>query len=96
MNVADGLVGNLEPGSITFPLIKQLVDEVVTVGEADLARAMKSLAAEERLIVEGAGAASVAAIMSGKASAPGQRVVAIVTGSNVDLPKWLSTISGYP
>ena len=94
-SLADGLVGNLEPGSMTFPLIKQVVDEVVTVGEADLARAMKGLAAEERLIVEGAGAASVAAIVSGKALAPGQRVVAIVTGGNVDLSKWLSTIGGH-
>lgn len=92
-SLADGLVGNLEAGSITFPLVKQVVDYVVTVGEEDLGRAMKGLANEERLIVEGAGAASVAAIMCGKASAPGQRVIAIVTGGNVDLPKWLFTIS---
>jgi len=44
------------------------------------------------LIVEGAGVAATAAIMAGKASAPGQRVVSMVTGSNVDLPKWLVTI----
>ena len=92
-SLADGLVGNLEPGSMTFALVKQVVDYVVTVSEDDLARAMKGLAAEERLIVEGAGAAAVAAIMAGKASAPGQRVVAMVTGGNVDLPKWLFTIS---
>ncbi len=91
-SLADGLVGNLEPGSITFPLVKQVVDHVLTVSEDELARAMKGLANEERLIVEGAGAAAVAAIMSGKASVPGQRVVAIVSGSNVDLPKWLATI----
>lgn len=92
-SLADGLVGNLEPGSITFQIVKQVVDRVVTVNEEDLARAMKGLATEERLIVEGAGAAAVAAIMAGKASAPGQRVVALVTGGNVDLPKWLFTIS---
>jgi threonine dehydratase len=85
-SLADGLVGNLEPGSITFPLVKQVVDYVVTIDEDDLGRAMKGLATEERLIVEGAGAAAVAAIMAGKASAPGQRVVA-------HLPKWLFTIS---
>ena len=61
--------------------------------EEDLARAMKGLATEERLIVEGSGAAAVAAIMAGKASAPGQTVIALVTGGNVDLPKWLFTIS---
>ena len=92
-SLADGLVGNLEPGSMTFPLVKQVVDYVVTVSEDDLGRAMKGLAAEERLIVEGAGAAAVAAIIAGKASAPGQRVIALVTGGNVDLPKWLFTIS---
>ena len=92
-SLADGLTGNLEPGTITFPLVRQVVDYVVTVSEEDLARAMKGLATEERLIVEGAGVAATAAIMAGKASAPGQRVVAMVTGGNVDLPKWLFTIS---
>lgn len=92
-SLADGLTGNLEAGSITFPLVKQVVDYVVTVSEDDIARAMKGLATEERLIVEGAGAAATAAIMAGKASAPGQRVVAMVSGGNVDLPKWLFTIS---
>ena len=92
LSAADGLVGNLEPDSITFPLVRQVVDTVVTVSENEIARAMKGLAAEERLIVEGAGAVATAAIMAGKASAPGQRVIAIVSGGNVDLPKWLSTI----
>jgi threonine dehydratase len=92
-SLADGLVGNLEPGSMTFTLVKQVVDYVVTISEDELGRAMKGLATEERLIVEGAGAAATAAVMAGKASAPGQRVIALVTGGNVDLPKWLFTIS---
>lgn len=92
-SLADGLVGNLEPGAITFPLVKQVVDYVVKVSEDELGRAMKGLATEEHLIVEGAGAAATAAVMAGKASAPGQRVIAMVTGGNVDLPKWLFTIS---
>lgn len=92
-SVADGLVGNLEPGTITFPLVTQFVDYVVTVSEDEIGRAMKGLATEERLIVEGAGAAATAAIIAGKASAPGQRVISIVSGGNVDLPKWLFTIS---
>jgi len=91
-SLADGLTGNLEADAITFPLVKQVVDYVVTVSEDDLVEATKGLATEERLIVEGAGVAATAAIMAGKASAPGQRVVSMVTGSNVDLPKWLVTI----
>ena len=92
-SLADGLTGNLEAGSITFPLVKQVVDYVVTVSEDDLTRAMRGLAGEEHLIVEGAGAAATAAVIAGKASAPGQRVVALVTGGNVDMPKWLFAVS---
>ena len=91
-SLADGLVGNLEVGTITFSLVQQLIDRVVTVSEIELASAMRGLAAEERLVVEGAGAAAVAAILAGKASTPGQRVVALVTGGNVDLAKWLTAI----
>lgn len=91
-SLADGLVGNLEPGSITFPLVQQVVDDVVRVSEDDIARAMRGLAAEERLIVEGAGAAATAAIIAGKVAASRQRVVAIVSGGNVDLTKWLATV----
>lgn len=92
-SLADGLVGNLEPGSITFPLVEEVVDRVVTVSEDELARAMKGLATEERLIIEGSGAVSVAAIMAGKASRPGQKVIAMITGGNIDLPKWLFTVT---
>jgi threonine dehydratase len=91
-SVADGLVGNLDPDTMTFALVRQVVDFVVTVSEDELKQAMKGLAAEERLIVEGAGAAAVAAILAGKAGAPGHRIVAMVTGSNVDLPKWSNAI----
>ena len=92
-SMADGLVGNLEPGTMTFPLVKQVVDYVVTISEEELGRAMKGLASEEHLIVEGAGAAATAAVMAGKASAPGQHVVVLVTGGNVDMPRWLFTVS---
>ena len=92
-SLADGLVGNLEPGAMTFPIVRQVVDRVVTISEDELARAMRGLAGEERLIVEGAGAAATAAIIAGKAAASGQTVVAMVTGGNVDLAKWLVAIS---
>jgi threonine dehydratase len=91
--LADGLVGNLEPGSITFPLVKQAVDFVTTVSEDDLTRAMKGLATEEHLIVEGAGAAATAGVLTGRAAAAGQEVVVLVTGSNIDLPKWLFAVT---
>jgi threonine dehydratase len=91
-SLADGLVGNLEPGAMTFPLVRQVVDQVVTISEEELIRAMKGLAAEDRLIVEGSGAVAAAAVVAGKAQARHKRAVAIVTGSNVDLPKWMAAI----
>ena len=45
--LADGLAGNLEPGSITFPLVQRVVDEIVTVGEEALIAAMRALWAKD-------------------------------------------------
>jgi threonine dehydratase len=84
-SLADGLIGNLEPGSITFALVRRHVDRLVSVSEDDLARAMQGLAGEEHLIAEGAGAAATAAVLFKDVIAPGQRAAVLVTGGNVDL-----------
>jgi len=83
--LADGLGGNLEAGSITFPLMQQVCDELVAVSEDDLKDAIAALAREEHLIAEGAGAAAVAALAA-RRMAPGEGpIVAIVSGANIDL-----------
>lgn len=89
--LADGLAGNLEAGAITFPLVQQVVDEVLMVSEDELRAAMRALAAEEHLIAEGSAAVSVAALASGRitGSAP---AVAIVTGANIDLGTFLAAV----
>ena len=84
-SLADGLIGNLEPGSVTFNLVRRHVDSLVSVGEEGLRGAIRGLAAEEHVIAEGAGAAATAAILSGQAVRPGQRAVVLVSGSNIDL-----------
>ncbi|HUE86681.1 MAG TPA: pyridoxal-phosphate dependent enzyme [Vicinamibacterales bacterium] len=84
-SLADGLVGNLEPGSMTFDIVRQRVDALVSAGEEDLRRAIRGLAAEDHVIAEGAGAAATAAVLSGHAVRPGQRAVVVVSGSNIDL-----------
>ena len=86
--LADGLAGNLEDGAMTFDLVRDLVDEVVTVTEADLIAAMRALAAEERLIVEGSAAVGVAAVMAGLVRAAPGPVAVIVTGANIDIDVW--------
>lgn len=82
--VADGLAGNLEPGAMTFDIVRRVVDGVVSVSEDDLAGAIASLATEEHLIVEGAGAAATAGVLARGLVRAGQRAVVIVSGGNID------------
>jgi threonine dehydratase len=81
--IADGLGGNLEPGSVTFELVRRAVDAIVTVSDPELQDAMRFLAAEHGVVAEAAGAAGVAAVLAGRVQADGRLVVA-VTGRNVD------------
>jgi threonine dehydratase len=83
-SLADGLTGNMEPDSRTFELVRALVNRVAVVAEDPLARAMRELIRRERLIVEGAGAAGVAAVLAGGLDLSGRRVGIVLTGRNVD------------
>jgi len=91
-SLADGLVGNLEPGSITFPLVQRTIDRVVTVTEDEVERAMRGLAGEEHLIAEGAGAVAAAAVLAGKIPTEGRRVAVLITGANVDLHRLVTAL----
>jgi threonine dehydratase len=91
-SLADGLVGNLEAGSITFDLVRRYVDRLVCVSEDSVRSAMRGLAEEEHLISEGAGATATAAVLNGAVVRPGQRAVVLVTGANVDLPLLIAQI----
>lgn len=84
--IADGLGGNIEPGSITWPLIRDLVDEVTTVTEDELLQGIAALVAHERLVAEGAGIAAVAALAAGRVT-PGRRVAVILSGANIDVER---------
>jgi threonine dehydratase len=80
--LADGLAGNIEPGSVTVELCRRYVDEIVTVTEKEIARAMRFLVQEHGLVAEGAGAAAVAALLGGHVRPRGD-TVAVVSGRNV-------------
>jgi threonine dehydratase len=82
--IADGIAIK-HPGELTRPLIDRLVDEVVTVREDDIAEAMVRLLERAKLVVEGAGAVGVAAMLAGQIATPGDGAIAIVlSGGNVD------------
>ena len=92
-SLADGLTGNLEPGAMTFDLVRRHVHRLVSISEPQLAAAVRGLAAEEHLIAEGAGAAATAAVLRDGTVAPGQRVVVLLTGGNIDLSALSAIIS---
>lgn len=82
--LADGLAGNLEPGSMTFVMVRDLVDAVALVAESSIETAMRSLVWRERLITEGAGATGLGALLQGGLGLEGARIGVMVTGRNVD------------
>lgn len=82
--VADGIAVK-EPGDLTYSLVKEYVDEVVTVSEDEIAAAILALIEKQKLVAEGAGAVSVAAAMFNKVPIKGKKTVCIVSGGNIDV-----------
>jgi threonine dehydratase len=80
--IADG-IAVAKPGTLNFEIIREVVDEVVTVEEDDIARALLVLLERAKLVVEPAGAVGVAAILAGKIQHSGT-TVAILSGGNID------------
>jgi threonine dehydratase len=83
--IADGIAIK-HPGSVTGPLLDALLDGVVEVGEDDIAETMVLLVERSKLVVEGAGAVSLAALLSGAVTAADAgSTVAVLSGGNVDV-----------
>jgi threonine dehydratase len=84
LTIADGIAIK-RPGRLTLALIDQWVDEIVVVAEDEVAEAMVFLLERAKLVVEGAGAVGVAALLSGRIARGGDGATAIVlSGGNVD------------
>ena len=83
--VADGIAVK-RAGEITFLHVQKLVDEIVTVSEEEIASAILYLLEKEKTVAEGAGAVAVAALLNHKVRGlEGRRVVAMVSGGNIDV-----------
>jgi threonine dehydratase len=80
--LADGLAGNLEPGSVTPGLVADVVHAFVAVTEEEITDAVRYLATGCGLVVEGAGAVGLAALLAGKVPVAGTAVV-LLTGRNI-------------
>ena len=81
--VADGIaVGT--PGRLTLPLVSRYVDDMVVVEEDEITQAMMLLLERGKMLVEGAGAVGLAAVLGGRIQVAGKRVAVVLSGGNVD------------
>jgi threonine dehydratase len=81
--IADGIaVGRL--GEKTYELIKKYVDEIVLVSEGTIAKSILLFLERKKLVVEGAGAVTLAALMENRSQFAGKRVVLVLSGGNID------------
>jgi threo-3-hydroxy-L-aspartate ammonia-lyase len=93
--IADG-ARTTSLGALTFPLVRSNVDEMVTVSDDDLIRAMRFLWERMKVVVEPTGALGVAALLSGKVAAAGKKVGVVLSGGNVDLRQALALFERLP
>lgn len=85
VTIADGIAVKT-PGDLTFDIISNKVDEIITVTEEEIAEAILFMMENQKLVSEGAGAVSTAALLSGKYKpAKGENVVCVVSGGNIDI-----------
>ena len=82
--IADGIAVK-KPGENTYALVKEYVDDIALVTDDEVSSAILALIEKQKMIAEGAGATAVAAVMFDKFNLKGKRVVAVVSGGNIDV-----------
>ncbi len=82
--IADGIAVK-KPGALTFSLIEEYVDDLVTVSDHDISRAILLFLERAKLVVEGAGAAPLAALLAGRIPVGSERVGIVASGGNIDV-----------
>lgn len=92
--IADGLGGNVDPDTLTWPIIRDVVDDVIVVTEEELRRAIRDLMGAEHLVAEGAGIAAIAAVAAGRIDVQGRIVAAILSGANIDNRRLAAILAG--
>lgn len=86
--MADAVAGGIEPGSITFPLCRDLVDAIELVPESSIARALAFVHARHGRMIEGAGALPFAALLAAAALRKGRTAVAVASGGNIAVERF--------
>ena len=92
--IADGLAAPIA-GAVTLDIVRRLVADVVVIDDDLIAEGVRFLAERAKLVAEPAGAAATGALLAGKVPVrPGERVVSIVSGGNVDLARMAQLFAG--
>lgn len=92
--IADAVAGGIEPGAITFPVCRDLVDAFALVPESLIARSMGIVESLHTRLIEGAGALPVAALLLDPGEWTGRTVVAVVSGGNIAPARFRAVVDG--
>lgn len=90
--LSDGSSGAVEPGSVTFPICQQVIDETLTVSEAEIAHAMRQVALAECWMVEGAAGVALAGLIQTAERYRGKKVAVVLCGRNVALETFVDAM----
>ena len=95
VTIADG-AQTTHAGDLTFPVIRSLVHQVVTVTDAQLVETMRFFATRMKEVVEPTGCLAAAAVLDGVIDVRGRRVGVLISGGNVDLARYAALLAGTP
>jgi threonine dehydratase len=90
--LSDGTAGAIEPGTVTLPVCREVIDETVTVTEAEIGSAMRLIAQAEHWIVEGSAGVALAGLAKRVASFRNRKVAAVMCGRNIALETFVHAI----
>jgi len=83
--LSDGTAGGVEPGSITFPLCRDYVDQYISVTEAEIATSLREFMGNQHMLIEGSAAVAIAAFLKLADSFKGKRIAIVLCGANISL-----------
>ncbi len=90
--LSDATAGAVELGAVTLPICKEVIDATLTVSEAEIRAAMRSVAQMDRWMIEGAAGVAVAGLLNSAAEFAGKKVAAVICGRNISLDKFLLAV----
>lgn len=91
--ISESTAGGVEPGSITFPLCRELIDDYVLVSEREIRNALRRMAEKERWMVEGSAGVAVAGLLKNGGRHNDRNVVVLLCGRNIPLNRFIDAVS---